>query len=50
MPYDVTIDEICVICRGAENGLFRETETWLILFSRPVVERTVKKHQVKLHT
>lgn len=40
MPCDVTVEDILVIRREAVNGLFKETVTWLMLFSRPVVGRT----------
>lgn len=40
IPNVLTVDEILVIWSGALNGLKRETATWLILFSRPVVDNT----------
>ena len=42
MPWEATEDEIFLIRRGAEKGFLKDTVTWLILFSRPVVGRTLR--------
>jgi len=41
IPKELTVEDIFVIWRGAENGFANSTVTWLILFSLPVVDRTV---------
>lgn len=39
-PVELTVDWIFVMPRAAVKGFWMLTETWLILFSRPVVDRT----------
>jgi len=46
IPNELTVDEILVMRSGELKGFERETVTWLMLFSRPVVGKTEGRRKV----